>query len=84
MDEFFENWWRRVRSDGGFVLCHSTLTNALTRRWLDRKLAVRYHPSPIFSICLARQLYHLEVVRTHGARYAGPRPPWDAAATCNV
>lgn len=38
LDEFFGNWWARVPV-GGLLLVHSTLTNQLTRRWLDRKLA---------------------------------------------
>lgn len=31
---FFDRLWPHVRSDGGFVLVHSTLTNRLTRSWL--------------------------------------------------
>eukprot|EP00967_Tisochrysis_lutea_P141139 scaffold258906_cov31-Tisochrysis_lutea.AAC.1 len=31
---FLETWWPRIRP-GGFLLVHSTLTNAVTRKWLD-------------------------------------------------
>jgi hypothetical protein len=30
----FEKWWGRLE-DGGFVLVHSTVTNRLTREWLE-------------------------------------------------
>jgi len=35
IEGFFEAWWPRV-AVGGFVLVHSTLTNALSRQWLER------------------------------------------------
>jgi hypothetical protein len=31
---FLEAWWPRIRP-GGLLLVHSTLTNAVTRAWLD-------------------------------------------------
>jgi hypothetical protein len=31
---FLEGWWPRIRP-GGLLLVHSTLTNAVTRAWLD-------------------------------------------------
>ncbi len=34
LDTFLERWWPRLRP-GGYLLVHSTLTNAVTRRWLD-------------------------------------------------
>jgi len=34
LDEFLEAWWPRLRP-GGFLLIHSTLTNTLTRHWLE-------------------------------------------------
>ncbi len=34
------HWWPRVKPTGGLVLLHSTLTNSLTRRWLDGKLTI--------------------------------------------
>eukprot|EP01124_Arcella_intermedia_P019113 TRINITY_DN2624_c0_g2_i2.p1 TRINITY_DN2624_c0_g2~~TRINITY_DN2624_c0_g2_i2.p1 ORF type:complete len:288 (+),score=77.90 TRINITY_DN2624_c0_g2_i2:464-1327(+) len=33
--EFFEKWWDRLRP-GGYVLVHSTLTNKLTRQWIEQ------------------------------------------------
>ena len=30
----FEKWWDRLE-DGGFILVHSTVTNRLTRDWLE-------------------------------------------------
>ena len=35
LDKFFSQWWPRLRI-GGYMLVHSTLTNALTREWLER------------------------------------------------
>ena len=35
IEGFFEAWWPRV-AVGGFVLVHSTLTNSLSRQWLER------------------------------------------------
>ena len=37
---FLEGWWPRVRS-GGLLLVHSTVTNAVTRAWLDGVRASR-------------------------------------------
>jgi hypothetical protein len=38
---FFDAWWSRVNENGGMVLVHSTLTNELSRSWLQsmRELA---------------------------------------------
>ena len=38
---FFDAWWSRVNPEGGLVIVHSTLTNALSRQWLEdmRRLA---------------------------------------------
>jgi predicted O-methyltransferase YrrM len=36
IEAFFEAWWPRVRAEGGMVIVHSTLTNALSRGWLER------------------------------------------------
>ena len=38
---FFDAWWSRVNPEGGLVIVHSTLTNALSRHWLEdmRRLA---------------------------------------------
>lgn len=33
---FFDAWWSRVNPEGGIVIVHSTLTNALSRQWLER------------------------------------------------
>mmetsp|Transcript_16533 Transcript_16533/g.62884 ORF Transcript_16533/g.62884 Transcript_16533/m.62884 type:complete len:215 (-) Transcript_16533:334-978(-) len=33
---FFDRWWPRV-VDGGYVLIHSSLTNRLTREWIDSR-----------------------------------------------
>lgn len=33
---FFEGWWPRLCAAGGHVAVHSTLTNQLTRDWLER------------------------------------------------
>lgn len=34
LDEFLRRWWPRLRP-GGLLLLHSTLTNAVTREWLE-------------------------------------------------
>jgi hypothetical protein len=41
IEGFFDAWWSRVNPCGGFVVVHSTLTNTLSRKWLEkmRKLA---------------------------------------------
>ena len=36
IEGFFEAWWPRVRSEGGMVMVHSTLTNTLSRGWVER------------------------------------------------
>ena len=36
IDEFLDAWWPRLRS-GGHLLMHSTLTNAVTRAWLESR-----------------------------------------------
>lgn len=36
MEGFFEAWWPRVRPEGGMVMVHSTLTNSLSRGWVER------------------------------------------------
>ena len=46
VDEFLGHWWPRVRPTGGLVLLHSTLTNTLTRQWLDGMLARLTPPVP--------------------------------------
>ena len=33
--EFVSSAWSSLRPAGGFLLCHSTLTNLNTREWLD-------------------------------------------------
>ena len=35
LDEFLNAWWPRLR-DGGLLVVHSTLTNAVTRHWLEK------------------------------------------------
>ena len=35
LSKVFERWWDRLK-DGGFILCHSTLTNSMTRDWLEQ------------------------------------------------
>lgn len=34
LNEVFNRWWGRLKN-GGFILCHSTLTNSMTREWLE-------------------------------------------------
>ena len=34
LNEVFDRWWDRLKN-GGFILCHSTLTNTMTREWLE-------------------------------------------------
>ena len=47
IEGFFEAWWPRVRPEGGMVIVHSTLTNALSRGWLERMRDVaRAEPAP--------------------------------------
>jgi predicted O-methyltransferase YrrM len=50
IDAFVEAWWPRVRDEGGMVIVHSTLTNALSRGWLEkmRALARQQEPSPSY------------------------------------
>jgi predicted O-methyltransferase YrrM len=49
IEGFFEAWWPRVRPEGGMVIVHSTLTNALSRGWLERMRDVaRAEPAPPF------------------------------------
>ena len=50
IEGFFEAWWPRVRAEGGMVVVHSTLTNALSRGWLERMrdLARAPEPSPVY------------------------------------
>ncbi len=35
-ERFVRDWWPRVRSDGGIVVVHSSLTNAMSRGWVER------------------------------------------------
>ena len=35
-EKFFDLYWRTVSDNGGYVLVHSTLTNALTRDKIER------------------------------------------------
>ena len=34
LNQVFDRWWNRLKN-GGFILCHSTLTNSMTREWLE-------------------------------------------------
>jgi hypothetical protein len=36
IEGFFDAWWNRVNPSGGFVIVHSTLTNTLSRQWLEK------------------------------------------------
>jgi Zn-dependent protease with chaperone function len=36
IEGFFDAWWHRVNPRGGFVIVHSTLTNLLSREWLEK------------------------------------------------
>ena len=38
LDEFLRAWWPRLRP-GGWLIVHSTLTNAVTRHWLEKTRA---------------------------------------------
>ena len=38
IDAFLDAWWPRLRP-GGFLMMHSTLTNAVTRAWLEEQRA---------------------------------------------
>ena len=46
IEGFFEAWWPRVRAEGGMVVVHSTLTNALSRGWLERMRELARAPEP--------------------------------------
>ena len=47
VEGFMEAWWPRVRPEGGMVMVHSTLTNALSRGWLERmREKGRSEPAP--------------------------------------
>jgi predicted O-methyltransferase YrrM len=39
IDEFLNTWWPRLSPRGGLLLVHSTLTNELTRTWLEKMRA---------------------------------------------
>ncbi len=46
LDDFLDAWWPRL-TPGGYLLVHSTLTNAVTRRWTDGMRArVAPHDAP--------------------------------------
>ena len=36
LERFFEAWWPRVSPHGGIAAVHSTVTNSITREWLER------------------------------------------------
>lgn len=36
IERFFDNWWPRLRN-GGYIAVHSSLTNQLTRDWLESR-----------------------------------------------
>ena len=44
LDEFLNAWWPRLKP-GGWLLIHSTLTNAVTRQWLEKMRARRSCPT---------------------------------------
>jgi hypothetical protein len=44
LDEFFGKYWARVNPNGGFVLVHSTLTNRMTRTWLQKMQVCTVRP----------------------------------------
>ena len=46
IEGFMEAWWPRVRAEGGMVIVHSTLTNALSRGWLERMRELARAPEP--------------------------------------
>jgi hypothetical protein len=47
VEGFMEAWWPRVRPEGGMVMVHSTLTNALSRGWLEKmRERSRSEPAP--------------------------------------
>ena len=47
VEGFMEAWWPRVRPEGGMVMVHSTLTNALSRGWLEKmRQRSRSEPAP--------------------------------------
>lgn len=52
IEGFFDAWWHRVNPRGGFVIVHSTLTNSLSRQWLEkmRRLAENGGRNPDGSI----------------------------------
>ena len=35
LDTFLSTWWPKLRP-GGYLIVHSTLTNAVTRHWLEK------------------------------------------------
>lgn len=44
---FFDGWWPRLCAAGGLVAVHSTLTNQLTRDWLERVRALPKGPEGV-------------------------------------
>lgn len=36
IETFLDAWWRRVNPNGGLILVHSTVTNELSRTWLEK------------------------------------------------
>ena len=41
LDEFLSMWWPRLSGEGGLLIIHSTLTNQLTREWLEKMRALQ-------------------------------------------
>eukprot|EP00943_MAST-04B_sp_MAST-4B-sp1_P001148 g1148.t1 len=35
LSQVLNRWWHRLKN-GGYILCHSTLTNSMTREWLEQ------------------------------------------------
>jgi predicted O-methyltransferase YrrM len=35
LSKVLNRWWHRLKN-GGYILCHSTLTNSMTREWLEQ------------------------------------------------
>jgi predicted O-methyltransferase YrrM len=46
IEGFMEAWWPRVRAEGGMVIVHSTLTNQLSRGWLEKMRELARAPTP--------------------------------------
>ena len=61
MKDFVQGAWESLR-DGGFLICHSTLTNSRTREWLE---AVRIRDTEEVTGLPAGEYVELSMLEPH-------------------